>query len=298
MRATAAANRVASALAPAVWLACLAVPLAAFVLVASLPAHFGRLFGWRLAAYAPTLFQRLLCTGLRVRMRRHGDLIPAGMRLIVANHVSWLDIPVLGSLAPMAFLAKKEISAHLVGRRLAGLQGVVYVDRKCRGCIPVVNAAMVEAMRAGAPVVLFAEATTGDGNRLLRFRSSHFEAIRLAALSDKERIAFIQPVFLNYSRLAGLPILRRDRPRVAWYGDVSFLPHLFRYVRSGGATCDVYCGAPIPISAGADRKAAARATEAAVRKLAARARAGGIFLGQENAYIEGTETAYCPNRTR
>ena len=126
-------------------------------------------------------FQRLLCAGLAVRVRRHGTFSSAPKQLIVANHVSWLDIPVLGSLEPMSFLAKKEIGDHPVGRELVAMQGVVYVDRRRRSCIPAVNARMVETMRAGSPVVLFAEATTGDGNRLLRFRSSHFEAIRLAA---------------------------------------------------------------------------------------------------------------------
>jgi len=295
---TGTANGSSPAPAPAIFirLACLVVALAAFALVAGPPAHLGRLLKWRFAAFGPVLFQRLLCAGLGVKVRRRGDPRPAGMRLIVANHVSWLDIPVLGSLAPMAFLAKKEIGGHPVGRRLAELQGVVYVDRERRSCIPAVNASIVEAMRSGAPVVLFAEATTGDGNRLLRFRSSHFEAIRAAALAEGE--AFIQPVFIGYSRLAGLPILRGERPRVAWYGDMTFLPHLFRYARSGGVTCDVYFGPAIPVSADMDRKTAARLTETAVRKLAAHARASGIFLDKQNAYIEATETAYCPTRSR
>jgi len=296
--ATVTANGGSPALAPAVFLrlACLVVALAVFVLVAGPPAHLGRRLGWRFAPLAPVLFHRLLCAGLGVKVRRRGDPRPSGMRLIVANHVSWLDIPVLGSLAPMGFLAKKEIGGHPLGRRLAELQGVVYVDRERRSCIPAVNSAMVEAMRSRTPVVLFAEATTGDGNRLLRFRSSHFEAIRSAAFAEGE--AFIQPVFLGYSRLAGLPILRGERPRVAWYGDMTFLAHFFRYARSGGVTCDVCFGPAIPVSADMDRKTAARLTETAVRKLAAHARASGIFLERQNAYIGATETAYCPTQSR
>lgn len=288
MSVSAAASRISPALAPAIFLrlACLVLALAAYVVAVGPPAHVARLRGWRFAGLASTLFQCMLCAGLGVRVRRHGRLIEDGARLIVANHVSWLDIPVLGSLAPMIFLAKKEIGGHPLGRWLAELQGVVYVDRERRSCIPSVNATMAAAMGAGAAVVLFAEATTGDGNRIMRFRSSHFEAIRLAALSDKAQPAFIQPIFLHYSRLAGLPVLRAERPRVAWYGDMTFLPHLFRYIRAGGLTCDVYCGQAILISAGADRKAAARATEAAVRKLAARARRGDIFLARKNAYID------------
>ncbi len=172
----------------------------------------------------------------------------------------------------MSFLAKKEVGDHPLGRSLVALQGVVYVDRRRRSCLPAVNASMAEAMRGGPPVVLFAEATTGDGNRLLRFRSSHFESIRQAALGAGGRAAIIQPVYLTYSRLAGLPIARRERPRVAWYGEVTFLRHFFQFTRAGGVTCDVYCGAPILVSPGLDRKTAARLTEAAVRRLAANAR--------------------------
>jgi 1-acyl-sn-glycerol-3-phosphate acyltransferase len=254
-------------------LVCLIVALAAFLAAFGPPRRIGQTFGWRIAQGAPALFQRLLCAGLAVRVRRHGTLSAEPRQLIVANHVSWLDIPVLGSLGPMIFLAKKEVGDNPLGRELAALQGVVYVDRRRRSCLPAVNASMAEAMRGGSPVVLFAEATTGDGNRLLRFRSSHFDAIRQAALGTRGGAAVIQPVYLDYSRLAGLPMARCERPRIAWYGDMTFLAHLFQYARGGGVTCDVYCGAPIRAWPGLDRKAAARLTQAAVRELAAKARA-------------------------
>src|SRR5271157_1915093 len=116
----------------------------------------------------------------------------------------------------------------------------------------------------------------------MRFRSSHFEAIRQAAAGD--------------SRLAGLPIARGERPRVAWYGDITFFDHFFRYIRGPGVTCDVYCGTPIPVGQELDRKTAARLTEAAVRELAVRARASRarpILPGPESAYI-GLRPSWSP----
>ena len=136
----------------------------------------------------------------------------------------------LGSVEPMTFLAKKEIGAPALGGRLARLQGIIFVDRGRRRCIPAVNAEMARAMVEGEPVVLFAEATTGDGNRILPFRSSHFEAVREAAAAGA---AAIQPVFLDYSRVVGLPVGRRDRPLFAWYGDTTFMPHFRRFVAVG-----------------------------------------------------------------
>ncbi len=214
--------------------------------------------------WTPTIFHRLACAALGVEVRVHGE--PAvGRCLIVSNHLSWLDIPVLGSIAPMTFLAKREIGAPALGGRLARLQGLILVDRARWRAIPAVNAEMARIIVAGEPVVLFAEATTGDGNRLLPFRSSHFEAARQAATLGE---TFIQPVYLAYSRLAGLAIGRRERPIVAWYGDMAFLPHFWAFLAAGGARCDGYFGAPIPVQARESRKALARRSEAAVRALA------------------------------
>jgi 1-acyl-sn-glycerol-3-phosphate acyltransferase len=269
-------------------LAPLCLSLAAFIAAFGPPRRIAQRFGWRFGQSAPVLFQRLLCAGLGVRVRRHGVFSVAPKQLIVSNHVSWLDIPILGSLAPMSFLAKKEVGAHPVGRELVAMQGVVYIDRRRRSCIPAVNASMAEAIRAGVPVVLFAEATTGDGNRLLRFRSSHFEAIRQAAAEGSGGETVIQPIYLDYSRIAGLPMARGERPRIAWYGDMTFFDHFLRYIRGGGVTCDVFCGVPIPVSPGLDRKTAARLTEAAVRELALKARARkapSILLGVKRDYM-------------
>ena len=244
----------------------LACFLAVFAPTRLVAIRLGSRFGRR----ASVRFHRLLCAGLGVRVRLHGELAP-GARLIVANHVSWLDIPVLGSLAPMSFLAKKQIGDHPVGRELVALQGAVYVDRGRRFQIPAVNADMAGVMQNGSPVVLFAEATTGDGNRLLPFRSSHFEAVRIAA-RDAERLALIQPVFLAYSRLSGLPVTRVDRAWIAWYGDMTFLPHLFGYADRRGLACDVHCGPPIRVPPDMHRKTATLLAEKAVRQLAEAAR--------------------------
>ncbi len=241
-----------------------------FLLLLGPPRAFAQSRGWRTGRSAAPWFQRLACAALGVEVRVHGRPAP-GKRLIVANHVSWLDILVLGSVEPMTFLAKKEIGAPALGGRLARLQGIIFVDRRRRRCIPSVNSEMARAMIEGEPVTLFAEATTGDGNRILPFRSSHFEAVREAAAAADA--VTVQPVFLDYSRVVGLPVGRRDRPLFAWYGDTTFMPHFRRFVAAGPSRCDVHYGPPIPVSAETGRKTLARRTEAQVRALAGAARA-------------------------
>ena len=253
-----------------------------FLAVFGPPRRIAQRMGSRLGRSTPVAFHRLLCFILRVKIVRRGEPSAAAQRLIVANHLSWLDIPILGAIEPMTFLAKKEVRGPFLGREVAGLQGVVYVDRQRKRLIPLVNSDMARAMRAGEPVVLFAEATTSDGNRLLRFRSSHFQAIRDVAVPAGEE-AVIQPVFLHYHRLSGLALGRRERPIVAWYGDMTFLPHLRRFLASGGLSCDVYYGEPIRVLPEDDRKSLARATEQAVRRLALAAREAGREPGREVA---------------
>jgi 1-acyl-sn-glycerol-3-phosphate acyltransferase len=260
---------------------------ALFLLVLGPARRLAQLRGWGFARKTPVWFHRLLCKILRVRVRRFGTPSQASRRLIVANHVSWLDIPVLGALEPMTFLAKKEVGEPFLGRQVALLQGVVLVDRQRKRVLPKVNADMAEAMRAGEPVVLFAEATTGDGNRLLRFRSSHFEAIFQAA-DGEAGDAVVQPVYLHYRRIAGMPVARADRPTFAWYGETAFLPHLWRVIFSGGMACDVHYGDPLNAAEHRDRKSLAVATAQAVRRLATQAR--GPDLQRAAAIPAGPET--------
>lgn len=243
--------------------------LAALILTAGAPFRwFAMHFGWKTGQELPVLFHRTLCAALGVRIRVHGR--PASLRpqLVVSNHISWLDIPVLGSMRPTEFLAKREVGANRLVRSLLALQGVALVDRSKRHGIPAVNAEIAGRMRKGAPVILFAEATTGDANRLLTFRSSHFEAVRQTLGAGLDGQAVVQPLFIAYSRRAGLPLGRSDRPNVAWYGDMLFFEHFRRLLAAGRIDCDIYWGAPIPFFRGSDRKDVARRTEGAVRAMA------------------------------
>jgi len=212
---------------------------------------------------ASVTLHRWLCAVLRVRVRRIGEPGP-GRRLIVANHVGWLDVLVLGAMEPMAFLAKKEIGADWRSRWLVNLQGAIFVDRGRKRCIPSVNAEMARRMAAVGPVVLFAEATTSDGTRLLPFRSSHFEAAWASG-------AVVQPVYLDFRRIAGLRPTRAETPAFAWYGDMTFWPSLKTVLACGGIACEVVYGEPF--AADADRKTLARRAETRMRAIKDQARA-------------------------
>lgn len=228
--------------------------------------------GSRVGEGLSVLFHRALCAALGVRVRIHGQAAATRPQLVVSNHISWLDVPVLGSMGPVEFLAKKEIGSGGLARAILSLQGVAFVDRSRRRCIPEVNVEIARRMRGGAAVILFPEATTGDANRLLPFRSSHFEAVRQTLGAELAAQAVVQPLFIAYSRRQGMPLGRAERPLVAWYGDMEFFSHFRRLLKSGRIDCDIYCGAPIPFFRDSDRKEIMRRTETAVRALAVAAR--------------------------
>jgi lyso-ornithine lipid O-acyltransferase len=268
----------------------LALPVVGLILLLGAPFRWLAVWqGWKTGEILPVMFHRTVCAALGVRIHVHGRAAATRPQLVVSNHVSWLDIPILGSMRPTEFLAKKEVGAGPLVRAFLALQGVALVDRKKRLGIPAVNAEIAGRMRNGAAVVLFAEATTGDANRLLRFRSSHFEAVRHSLDPGEAQSGVVQPIFLRYSRRAGMPIGRSERPLVAWYGDMEFFSHFIRLLKAGRIDCDVYCGAPIPFSRDSNRKEMARRTESAVRAMARLAQANGdkamsaIFAGAEKS---------------
>lgn len=222
--------------------------------------------GWRLAGRLPVLVHGLFARlfGLRVTVR---GTPPRGQpTLVLANHVSWLDIPVLASLHPLSFIAKSEIAGWPVAGTLARLQRSVFIERERRSATAEVNALVARRLGRGEAIVLFAEGTTGDGNRLLPFRSSLIGAARAALHEPGLGEVWLQPLSLAYTHRHGLPLTRRDRPEVAWYGDMEIGRHALGFLRGGPLDVAVTWGEPIPFRAGHDRKAATAAAEAAVRR--------------------------------
>lgn len=221
---------------------------------------------WRLAARIPVLFHRVFLRLFGVRVTVFGaPPSPGSPSLVLANHVSWLDIPVLSSLLPLSFIAKQEIAGWPLVGVLAKLQGSVFVDRSRKAATAEVNTLVARRLAAGDAIVLFPEGTTGDGRRLLPFRSSLVGAAR-AALAEPGLAAIrLQPLAICYTARNGLPVTRRELPDIAWYGDMELPPHLSAFVRHGPIDVVVIWGEPIPFDAATDRKRASAAAEAAVR---------------------------------
>lgn len=254
----------------------------AFALLAG-PHWLALRFGTRRGlGLAPALFHRVVLAMFAVRVTQSGTPpAPGEAALVLANHVSWLDIVAVGSLRPLSFVAKSEIAGWPVIGTLAALQRTVFIDRARRGATAAVNAAVGDRLARGELVVLFAEGTTGDGTRLLPFRSSLVGAARAAIQADRARLERIrlQPLAITYPRRNGLPVVRAERPEIAWYGDMELAPHLALFFEKGPIDVHVAWGTPIAFEAGTDRKAATALAEASVREAVQRGTTGRPPLG-------------------
>jgi 1-acyl-sn-glycerol-3-phosphate acyltransferase len=240
--------------------------------LAGIPVQWGLLkTGAAGAAAVPHLYHRALNRVLGIRRTVAGRPAPQRPLLLVANHCSWLDILVLSAVLPVSFVAKSDVAAWPVFGTLARLQRTIFVDRTRRTATRGVTGEMAARMRAGDAIVLFAEGTSSDHNRVLPFRSALLGAAR-EAMGAGDGAVWVQPVAITYTHADGLPLGRFGRPRVAWYGDMTILPHIWNVLRRGALDAAVSFGDPIPVGAGTDRKAVARQAEARVRTMVAASR--------------------------
>jgi 1-acyl-sn-glycerol-3-phosphate acyltransferase len=212
----------------------------------------------------------LFLMGVRVTVR--GTLAPGRPLLLLSNHMSWLDIPVLASQAPLSFIAKKEVASWPVIGWLAKLQRSVFVDRERRHRTGHVADEVAGRLARGDIIVLFAEGTSSDGNSVLPFRSALIGAAHRAL--DGERSATVQPVALAYTRMQGLPLGRQHRTKVAWFGDMDLAPHLKAVLSSGAIDVEVVFGPPHDLTSQSDRKVVAGEAGAFVKTTVARLNAG------------------------
>ena len=204
--------------------------------------------GW---GFIASKYYCVLCVLLRIRVRVVGNPVRDRAVLFVSNHVSWVDIVVIGSVTPVAFVAKREVASWPLVGRTAKMQRTVFVDRGRRHQTGDAVGEIVKRVASGTSVVLFAEGTSSDGNRVLPFRSA-----LLGAIEDQSGGGSIlmQPMAITYIRQHGLPMGRQHRPLVAWYGDLDFMPHIKAFIERGAVDALVTYGDPVPADRDIGRK--------------------------------------------
>ena len=167
----------------------------------------------------PVIFYRLIIWLLSIKIEYEGNFKNfTGCNLFVSNHLSYLDIPILGSMLPIRFIAKSEVRHWPIIGFLSKLASTVFIKRVRSDSLHQKNK-IFQLLSEGKKLLIFPEGTTSDGNRILPFKSSSF-----SALENQKFI--IQPLIIIYSDLNGIPINRWLRPMIAWYGNMELIPHL------------------------------------------------------------------------
>lgn len=201
----------------------------------------------------PRFYHRWCCRILGLRVRRIGQPAAARPVLFAANHISYLDITVFGSLIPGSFIAKREVARWPLFGWLAKLQRSVFIDRQVRSTAAQRDS-IAGRLAAKEALVLFPEGTSGDGNRVLPFKSALFS---VADRGGSDSVV-VQPVSIAYTRLDGMPIGRTLRPLFAWYGGMAMAPHLWNVLGLGKIEVIVEFHRPTSLAECGSRKLLAR----------------------------------------
>ncbi|MEO1103663.1 MAG: lysophospholipid acyltransferase family protein [Pseudomonadota bacterium] len=222
----------------------------------------------------PFLWHRAARRIVGIRVHVHGEVAKTRPLLLIANHVSWLDIMVLGSVMELSFISKAEVASWPVFGLFARLQRSVFVNRERRTETGNVASEIGERLAKGDVLVLFGEGTSSNGIHVLPFRTALVGGVARAAREAGGGDATLQPLAINYTQLHGVPIGRFHKPRIAWYGDMDMPPHLWWVLKHGEIDVDVVFGDPIAFDEAADRKRTTKAAEEAVRRMVGEATAG------------------------
>ncbi len=211
-------------------------------------AHISALRANPVSADAQQLVQFWFAQALRVMnvtVHIHGEWRGAP-RLVACNHISWLDILVLGSAMPVVFLSKEEVNHWPVIRRLAHAGGTLFIKRGTSGAVRHSIEEIARAANRGQSVLVFPEGTTGEGDQVMHYHP------RLFAAAIEQNIP-VQPVALQYPHQAGI------NPAVPYTGNTWLITSLWRILSCVEIHAEVHIGEEIDPGQMERRELASRA---------------------------------------
>lgn len=187
-----------------------------------------------------TAYARWGLAVLSVKVRYLGleNLASVENGLFVGNHLSYLDVLVIHARVPACFVTSVEIRETPVLGQVCQMAGCLFVERRNKNNIHNEVSEIAEGLRTGLNVAIFPEATSTNGEQILRFR----RPLYVAAIDAKKPVV---PMCLNYHTVGGKPINRQTRDMVCWYGEMDFVSHLWALAGSGGVVADLIFTSPI-----------------------------------------------------
>lgn len=206
------------------------------------------------------LWHRAVCRVLYITIELHGQPITGAHVAYVGNHLSYLDIPVVGSVVWGSFTAKREMRGWPLFGLLAKLQRTVFISRDRRDAARVMD--QVDAvLGSGRNLIVFPEGTSSPGLRVLPFKSSMFSVLE-RHLPQGLRI---QPFTIDLRSIDGRAVVDiADRDGYAYYADMALVPHFLAFMQGRGAHMRLVFHPALTLPGDADRKQIAALAEACV----------------------------------
>lgn len=174
-----------------------------------------------LLSYIVHILNKILAfiLGVKVRVSGHKELLKERGVFFVINHLSYIDGIIASSLSPLIFIGRSDLKNWPLFGVLSRLSCTIFVDRINASNIHKELQMMKSILRQKTNIILFPEGTSGDGKKLLSFKSSFFAA----PLETQCRIV---PLAIKYIKINSEDINDRNKDLVYWYGDMEFMPHL------------------------------------------------------------------------
>jgi len=184
-----------------------------------------------------------------IRLTVYGELSSTRPLLLITNHLSYLDVMILGAAVPVRFTPKSEVAKWPLINTICRMCDAIFIDRRTDK-IRQMSGALRESLAQGV-VCLFPEGTTGDGLHLMPFKSSFFS---IAEEPIHGRRVTVQPAAIRYTHIRKLPLDSTQWPDIAWYGDMVLLPHLFHVLKMGIIHAELIFLPTVPLHDSIDRK--------------------------------------------
>jgi len=175
----------------------------------------------------PHLFHRGIRAIFGFKVSFTGEMSNAKPTLFVSNHISYLDVFILGGI-PAYFIAKSEVANWPVLGKFAKFQNTLFIERKA-GRAKRAMQVMQHHLISLNSLILFPEGTSTDGEHVEVFKSSLFEAANLRKNENGECVKVaIQPISLAYTHQSGQKMNRTMLDYYAWYAKMPFINHFVK----------------------------------------------------------------------
>ncbi len=201
------------------------------IVFALVPGHWRRR---KVISHLIHFYSRLSVKVMQVKVRPESLAYrPQTNCLLVSNHLSYIDLLVIGSQMPCVFVTSREIKEAPGLGLIVTLAGCLFVERRNKESLQSEIQEVTEGLNQGLNIVIFPEATSTNGDSVLRFRKPLFSA---AVSAGKP----VLPVCINYLRVNGGPVTIENRDQICWYGEMTFIDHLWNFLKHHEVLVQIY----------------------------------------------------------